>query len=153
MSPRPEAPWLRRRGGNWQGVSCAGKPPHVGVPEGRARWPLLTTWTSLALLRGQGAERSFYYAPDRSVVTRLPTLFFAFKDARSRMDVASMPDIALDGGGERGGMAVEVEFIGMGGLADDKEEAINLEGVASTCHHLLAHTSPGCRGGRGEGRG
>ena len=69
------------------------------------------------------------------------------------MDVASMPDIALDGGGERGGMAVEVEFIRMGGLADDKEEAINLEGVASTCHHLLAHTSPGCRGGRGEGRG
>jgi len=29
------------------------------------------------------------------------------------MDVASTPDIALDGGGKRGGTAAEVEFVGM----------------------------------------
>ena len=48
------------------------------------------------------------------------------------MDVASMPDIALDGGGKRGGLAAEAEFVRMGGWADDEEEAIDLEGLAST---------------------
>ena len=69
------------------------------------------------------------------------------------MDVASTPDIALDGGGEHGGTAAEVKFVGMGGWADNKEEAIDLEGVASACRHLLACAPPGCRGGGGEGRG
>ena len=40
--------------------------------------------------------------------------------------------IFLTVGGERGGTAAEVEFVGMGGWADDEEEAIDLEGVAST---------------------
>jgi len=40
--------------------------------------------------------------------------------------------IFLTVGGKRGGTAVEVEFVGMGGWADDEEEAIDLEGVAST---------------------
>jgi hypothetical protein len=69
------------------------------------------------------------------------------------MDVASTPDIALDGGGERRGTAAEIEFVGMGGWADDKMEAINLEGAASACRHLLARAPPGRRGGGGEGRG
>ena len=68
------------------------------------------------------------------------------------MDVASTPDIALDGGGERGGTVAEVEFVGMGGWADDEEEAIDLEGVAPACCHLLARAPPGRRGGGGEGR-
>jgi len=67
------------------------------------------------------------------------------------MDVASMPDIALDGGGERGGTAAEVKFVGMGGWADNEEEAINLEGVASACHHLLARAPPGHWGGEERG--
>ena len=69
------------------------------------------------------------------------------------MDVASTPDIALDGGGEHRGTAAEVEFIGMGGWAVDEMEAIDLEGAASACHHLLARAPPGRRGGGGEGRG
>ena len=40
--------------------------------------------------------------------------------------------ILLMGGGKRGGTAAEVEFVGMGGWADNQEEAIDLEGVAST---------------------
>ena len=40
--------------------------------------------------------------------------------------------ILLTGGGERGGTAAEVKFVGMGGLVDDEEEVIDLEGVAST---------------------
>ena len=40
--------------------------------------------------------------------------------------------ILLTGEGERGGTAAEVEFVGMGRWADDEEEAIDLEGVAST---------------------
>ncbi len=47
------------------------------------------------------------------------------------MDVGSTPDLSRDGGGERGGTAAEVELVRMGGSADDKEEAIDLEGVAS----------------------
>ena len=47
------------------------------------------------------------------------------------MDVGSTPDIARDGGGEGGGTAAEVELVGMGGSVDDKEESIDLEGVAS----------------------
>ncbi len=35
--------------------------------------------------------------------------------------------ILLTGGGKRRGMAVEVKFVGMGGWADDEEEAIGLE--------------------------
>ena len=56
------------------------------------------------------------------------------------MDVASTPDIALDGGVERGTTTTEVEFFGMGRSTDDdeEEEAIDLEGVASACRHLLA---------------
>ena len=69
------------------------------------------------------------------------------------MDVASTPDIALDGGGEHRGTAAEVEFVGMGGWADDEMEAIDLEGAASACHHLLACAPPGHWGGGGEGRG
>ena len=69
------------------------------------------------------------------------------------MDVASTPGIALDGGGERGGTAAEAEFVRMGGWADDEEEAIDLEGVASACRHLLACAPPGRQGGGGEGRG
>ncbi len=69
------------------------------------------------------------------------------------MDVASTPDIALDGGGKRGGTAAEAKFVRMGGWADDKEEAIDLEGVASACRNLLVRAPPGCRGGGGEGRG
>ena len=69
------------------------------------------------------------------------------------MDVASTSNITLDGGGERGGTAAEVKFVGMGGWADDKEEAIDLEGVASACCHLLGRTPLGRRGGGGEGRG
>ena len=68
------------------------------------------------------------------------------------MDVASTPDFALDGRGKCGRMAAEVEFVGMGGWADDEEEVIDLEGVASACRHLLARASPGRRGGGGEGR-
>ena len=37
----------------------------------------------------------------------------------------------LAGGGECGGTVAEVEFVGMGGWADDEEEVIDLEGVAS----------------------
>jgi hypothetical protein len=74
-------------------------------------------------------------------------------DDVSPMDVASTPDIALDGGGERRGTAAEVEFVGMGGWADDEMEAIDLEGAASACRHLLARAPPGRRGGGGEGRG
>ena len=55
------------------------------------------------------------------------------------MDVASTP-------------VAEVEFVGMGGWADDEEEVIDLEGVASACCHLLARAPPGHRGGGGEGR-
>jgi len=40
--------------------------------------------------------------------------------------------ILLTGRGEHGGTAAEVEFVGMGGWADNEEEAIDLEGVAST---------------------
>ena len=69
------------------------------------------------------------------------------------MDVASTSDIALDGGGERGGTVVEIKFIGMGGSVNNEEEAIDLEGVASTCHHLLTRAPPDRQGGRGEGRG
>ena len=58
-------------------------------------------------------------------------------DDVSPMDVASTPDIALDGGGERRGTAAEVEFVGMGGWVDDEEEVIDLEGVASTCQAQL----------------
>ena len=68
------------------------------------------------------------------------------------MDVASTPDIVLDGRGKRGRMAAEVEFVGMRGWADDEEEVIDLEGVASACRHLLARAPPGRRGGGGEGR-
>ena len=39
--------------------------------------------------------------------------------------------ILLTGGGERRGTAAKVKFVGMGGWADNKEEAIDLEGVAS----------------------
>ena len=61
--------------------------------------------------------------------------------------------ILLMGGGKRGGTAAEVEFVGMGGWADNQEEAIDLEGVASACRHLLARAPPGHQGGGGEGRG
>jgi hypothetical protein len=40
--------------------------------------------------------------------------------------------ILLTGGGEPGGTAAEVEFVGMGGWVDDEEEVIDLDGVAST---------------------
>ena len=40
--------------------------------------------------------------------------------------------ILFTGRGKHGGMAAEVEFVGMGGWVDDEEEAIDLEGVAST---------------------
>ena len=40
--------------------------------------------------------------------------------------------ILLTGGGERGETAAEVEFVGMRGWVDDEEEAIDLEGLAST---------------------
>ena len=40
--------------------------------------------------------------------------------------------ILLTGGGKRGETVAEVEFVGMGGWADDEEEAIDLEGLAST---------------------
>ncbi len=49
----PEVLWPRRRVDFWEGVSRSVEDRLEGVPEGRVRWLLLTSRTSLELLRGR----------------------------------------------------------------------------------------------------